>query len=252
MNCEWLKEAAAFNCVPVRGLHGENGIEIGTPFSFVDGTAIVLYAMEENRHILLSDNGETLAHLSSIGLEPHKGRRVQLLRDRISPFGLTLTEKGDVRAVVPHEQWQYMLAQTISAILSVADWEREQIGVAEDIRSVADDAEVLLREWKPNSILERRPKIKGQSKREHSFHYLLDNEYIDVITPNHTATGAAMRKAGDIKNSPYLDGRTIRVIVDDRQDHTRAEGERQILGSLVKAMLFSKLADLAERHQIKH
>ena len=125
-------------------------------------------------------------------------------------------------------QGAHMLATTISAMLSVAEWEREQLGLDEQTKNLADEAEILLREWKPQAILERRPKIKGQSKREHSFDFLLDDEYIDIITANHTATGATMRKAGDVKNSP---GRDIRVVIDDRRDPERAEVERQILGA---------------------
>ena len=66
-------------------------------------------------------------------------------------------------------------------MLSVAEWEREQLGLDEQTKNLPDEAEILLREWKPQAILERRPKIKGQSKREHSFDFLLDGEYIDVI-----------------------------------------------------------------------
>ena len=93
-------------------------------------------------------------------------------------------------------------------------------------------------------LFRSHPKIKGQSKREHSFAFLLDGEYIDVIGANHTATGATMRKAGDVKNSPYLYGRDIRVVIDDRFEPERAEVERQILGSLVKAMTLTKLQEL--------
>ena len=242
MNCNWLHTASAFDCVPVRGLHNEAGIEIGTPFSYTDGTAIVLYAMEEGDRLLLSDNGEMLAHLSAVGINVSK--RLSTLRERVAPFGLTLTEKGDVRALVPVEQGSHMLAATISAMLSVAEWEREQLGLDEQTKNLADEAEIFLREWKPQAILERRPKIKGQSKREHSFDFLLDGEYIDVIAANHVATGGTMRKAGDVKNSPYLLDRDIRVVIDDRFDPERAEVERQILGSLVKAMSLSKLQQL--------
>ena len=130
-------------------------------------------------------------------------------------------------------------------MLSVAEWEREQLGLDEQTKNLADEAEILLREWKPQAILERRPKIKGQSKREHTFDFLMDGEYIDVIRANHVATGLAMRKAGDVKNSPYLGGRNIRVVIDDRRDPERAEVERSILGSLVKAMTLTKLQELA-------
>ena len=64
--------------------------------------------------------------------------------------------------------------------------------------------------------------------------------------PNHTGTGAAMRKAGDVKNSPFLNGRESRIVIDDRTDPARAEVERQILGSLVKAMRLTKLQQFAK------
>jgi hypothetical protein len=249
MNCDWLKAASAFNCVPVRGLHNESGIEIGTPFSYADGTAIVLYAMDEGDRILLSDNGDMLAHLEASGIQA--GRRIGTLRERVTRFGLTLTDKGDVRALVPAEQGPHLLATAISAMLSVAEWEREQFGLNEQTQNLADEAEILLREWKPGASLERRPKIKGQSKREHTFAFLLADEFIDVISPNHTATGATMRKAGDVKNSPYLAGREIRVIIDDRQDPDRANVERQILGSMVKAMTLTRLQSLAKPSRLQ-
>jgi hypothetical protein len=244
MNCDWLKTATAFDCVPVRGLHGERGVEIGTPFSYVDGSAIVLYAIEEGDRILLSDNGEMLAHLEAVGVPI--GRRVGTLRERVAHFGLTLGDQGDVRVLVPAEQGAHMLATAISGLLSVAEWEREQVGLDEQTQNLAEEAEILLREWKPGATLERRPKIKGQSKREHTFAFFMDGEYIDVIPANHTATGATMRKAGDVKNSPYLAGREIRVVIDDRRDPDRADVERQILGSLVRAMTLTKLQSLAK------
>ena len=55
-----------------------------------------------------------------------------------------------------------------------------------------------------------------------------------------------MRKAGDVKNSPYLGGREIRVVIDDRRDPERAEVERQILGSLVKSMTLTRLQELGK------
>lgn len=243
MNTDWLKTATAFDCVAIRGLHGEQGVEIGTPFSYADGSAIVLYALEEGDRILLSDNGEMLAHLEAVGLQV--SRRLAMLRERIAPFGLTLSGNGDVRMLVPTEQGAHLLAVAISGLLSVAEWEREQVGLDEQTQNLSEEAEILLREWKPGAMLERRPKIKGQSKREHVFAFLLDGEYIDVIPANHTATGATMRKAGDVKNSPYLAGRDIRVVIDDRRDPEKAEVERQILGSMVKAMTLSKLGCLA-------
>jgi hypothetical protein len=250
MNCEWLRAATAFDCTPVRGLHNEAGIEIGTPFSYADGTAIVLYAMEAGSHVLLSDNGEMLCHLSSVGLR--LDRKLPTLRDKLTSFGLTLTTQGDVRTLVPVGQGSQGVSQMVTGLLSIAEWEREQLALDESTQHLVDEAELLLRAWKPTASLERHAKVLGQSKREHTFAFLLGNEFIDVITPNHTATGATMRKVGDVKNSPHLNGRDIRVVIDDRKAPQRAEVERQILGSLVKAMRLTKLQELAGSSRTAH
>ena len=126
MNCNWLKVASAFDCVPVRGLHNERGIEIGTPFSYADGSAIVLYAMEEGDRILLSDNGELLAHLATVGIQT--GRRVSILREHVARFGLTLSDRGDIRVLVSPDQGVHMLATAISAMLSVAEMRMSACG----------------------------------------------------------------------------------------------------------------------------
>lgn len=243
MNCEWLRTASAYDCVPVRGLHNEPGVEIGTPFSYVDGTAIVLYAMDAGSHVLLSDNGEMLMHLSSMGIKLE--RKLPLLRDRLQPFGLTLTSQGDVQTLIPVEQGSQALARMISGLLSITDWERELLATDEPTQLLVDEAELLLRSWKPNAPFERQPRVIGQSHKAHAFAFRLGDEYIDVIPPNHTATGATMRKVGDVKNSPHLGRHDIRIVIDDRKDPQRAEIERQILGSLVKAMRLTKLQQLA-------
>ena len=250
MNCAWLKDTLGFDCVAVTNMHGVPGIEIGTPFSFADGSAITLYAFTEGAHLLLSDNGDTLAHLSAMGL-PLKHGKLHALRDRLSRHGLALTEAGEVRMLAPQSQGQHAIASAISALLNVAEWEREQLGVHDHANDLADLAELYLRQWKPGAPLQRHAKIKGQSNKEYTFDYYLDGEYIDIVAANHTATGAALRKAGDIKNSPWLEGRDIRFIIDDRSEPQKAETERQIMGALVKAMMFSRLQQIGTT-PVKH
>lgn len=245
MNCEWLNIAAAFNCVPVTGLYGEAGIEIGTPFSYADGTAIVLYALDCGEHVLLSDNGDMVSHLSAVGINVSSARITQL-KDKLAVHNFFMGDDLDVRGIFPKNQSAHMLVSGITALLSVAEWEHEHLALNEKSRNIVEEAEILLRQWKPGHHLERSPKIKGQSKNTYTFDYLIDGEFIDIIVPNHTATGAVMRKAGDVKNSPYLNGRDIRVVIFDLDDPSRAEGERQIIGSLAKAMLYSKLQTLAK------
>jgi hypothetical protein len=87
---------------------------------------------------LLSDNGEMLAHLEAVGVPV--GRRVATLRDRVARLGLTLGDQGDVRVLVPAEQGAHVLATAISGLLSVAEWEREQVGLDEQTQNLAEEA----------------------------------------------------------------------------------------------------------------
>lgn len=246
MNCSWLAEVRGFDCRPVTGIHGDRGIEVGTPFFYADGTAIVFYVFQQNEHLLFSDNGDALFHLQCQGLDPLKAKRKSILREIVAKHGATITDAGDVRALVPEKNGRYQFAQIISGLLAIAEWEREQTGLSENVRNLADEAECYLRAWKPHASLIKRPGIVGQSKKTHHFDYLLESDFIEVVSPSHMATGAVMRKAGDVLNGPFLDDRSILVIVDDREDPAHAEIERQIVGSLVKSMSFSTLIKHAE------
>jgi len=63
LNCEWAHALTKYDCTPVRGLCGEPGLRIGTPFSLPDNVAINSYVIEVGGNdILISDGGDTLAH----------------------------------------------------------------------------------------------------------------------------------------------------------------------------------------------
>lgn len=247
MKCSWLTKNVGFDCLPLRSINGDEGLEIGTPHSFLDGTAIVVYAVRQNEHILFTDNGDTVAHLSASGLALGPARLAKL-RERVKPHGLTLTKEGDFRSIATEMKAGNAFAKFMAGLLNVTEWEREIAGLDDDTSSLADEAEHYLREWRPDAVFVRSPSLRGLSRKEHTFDFLVGNEFIDVITANHTSTGAAMRKIGDLKNSPFLEGREIRVIVDDRRDHQKALAEKNILGSMAKAMMMSKLIQLATRH----
>jgi len=245
MICELLQSLVRFDCTPIRSINGEDGVEIGTPFSFVDGSAIVIYGFNQNEKTLFSDNGETLMHLASSGISIKK---TSFLRDIVSKFGLTLTDDGDIRILVNNDQSQHALATTISAILAVVEWEREQLGLSENVKNLVEEALLYLQAWKPNSTIKRNQKLKGQSRKEHTFDFHIDNEYIDVISASPIATGASMRKIGDILNSENLGSGVLRVIIDDREDPDRANIEKQILGSMCKAMTFTSLIAISSNN----
>jgi len=249
LNCAWLRQNLAYDCRPVRTVNGDPALEIGTPFSFADGTAIVFYLVEQGSHALLSDNGDTLSHLHSVGLDPFNRRRETAIRNILSPFGVALETSGEIRALGPVGHSQHMIATYISSLLALASQERSWLGIPEPVNNFADEVEHYLRLWKPTAEAIRNPKVLGISRHEYTFDFSFAGELIDVVTPSHQATGGLMRKLGDVLSAPG-ERHKIRVVIDDREDFERAETEKQIIGSMASAMLFSSLTKVVNKQAL--
>ncbi|MGE8451754.1 MAG: DUF1828 domain-containing protein [Pseudomonadales bacterium] len=248
-DCAWLRQNLAYDCRPVRTVNGEAALEIGTPFSFADGTAIVFYLIEQGAHALISDNGDTLAHLHSVGLDPFNRRRESAIRNTLAPFGVALEANGEIRAIAPTAASQHIIATYISSLLALANQERGWLGIPEPINNFADEVEQYLRLWKPADEIVRHPKVKGISRHEYTFDFWWNGELIDVVSPSHQATGGLMRKLGDVLSAPGERAK-IRVVIDDRDDFERAETEKQIIGSMASAMLFSSLTKVVSQQTV--
>jgi hypothetical protein len=81
MNCQLLANKFAFDCIPLLTANGEQAFEFGTPFAFADGAAINVYAIPHGDTLELTDNGDTLLHLTGMGMAAwHKSRQTALLQ----------------------------------------------------------------------------------------------------------------------------------------------------------------------------
>lgn len=244
MNCQLLANKFAFDCTPLLTVRGEQAFELGTPFAFADGAAVNVYAIPHGDALELTDNGDTMLRLTSLGMNAwHKGKQAALLRT-IEPHGLTLTEQGEIKAFGKAEHAALLMAQFISGILAVAQMERTALGVPDKTDNLADEVEMLLRSWKPKLALVRTPHVKGISGHEYDFDFMFGDELVDVLPPHHNATGGIMRKLGDVLSGPGQ--HKALVIVDDRADPERAETELQIIAMLARAMPLSTL--LSKQH----
>nr|WP_284507551.1 DUF1828 domain-containing protein [Caballeronia sp. AZ7_KS35] len=246
IDCSWLRQTFSYDCRPVKTVNGDAALEIGTPFSFSDGSAIVFYVVEHGAHSVLSDNGDTLYHLSTVGLDPFNWRRASLIRNTIAPYGMSLEANGEIRALAGAGEAQHKIASYIAGLLAIAAQELAWRGVPETVNNFADDVEQYLRAWRPAATIVRHPKVKGISAHDYTFAFLWGDELVDVVTPSHQATGSLMRKLGDVLSAPGEPPK-IRVVIDDRHDFERAETEKQIIGSMASAMLFTSLVQAAGR-----
>ena len=187
---------------------------------------------------------------SAVGI---KLNRTQQIRDIVEKHGLSLDNEGNIKVLSNISNSSFFFAKFISGLLSLADWEREQVGISEDVKNLVDEAELYLKAWKPQSDLVRHPKLPGQSRKKHEFDFLFDDEFIDITSANPAATGASMRKAGDIANSPdWSNNQTMRFIIDDRTDPEKASVEKKIIGSMASAMLFTQLIALSTKNHDTH
>ncbi len=245
LNCEWAQALTRYDCKPVRGIRGEPGLRIGTPFSLPDGAAITLYLLEmSDNHVVISDNGDTFAHLSGLGLDLNHHSTVRVLRDVVKAHGITLGEEGDFKLLTQKSNAAWNFARSITALLDVAHWAREQMSNTRVEHDLLAEAEPYLMARNPMIQLQRRVHVRGASMVDHVFDFRHGNDLIDVISPSPQATGGAMRKVGDVINGPFADTVSPLIIVDDRTDPHKAENEIGILSALVRTQPFSSLMTL--------
>lgn len=248
LTCDWAAALTHYDCRPVRALDGCSALEIGTPFSLADGCAIVVYAVDHGSHVLFSDNGDTLAHLSGMGLDVWHAARQRALRERAGQFGLSLDAAGDFRCLARPEQAPHAFARAVTGLLAVADWAAGATDTAPTEHDLAAEAEPYIIARHPSWALKRRPMVRGASSTEWQFHFLHGGDLIDVIGYSPQATGGAMRKAGDVINSPFIEGVAPLIIVDDRREPDRAAQEISILGAVTRAMSFTRLMGATPTH----
>jgi hypothetical protein len=226
-------------------MRGETGLRIGTPFSLPDGAAITLYLIESgDGHLIISDNGDTFAHLSALGLDLIHQSKLRALRSVVEAHGITLSADGDFKLLTQKKNAAWSFACSISALLAVAQWAREQLHHMPVEHDLLAEAEPYIVARNPAIQLQRRVHVRGASMADHVFDFCQGSDLIDIIAPSPQATGGAMRKVGDVINGPFADRYSPLIIVDDRTERSKAENEIGILSSLVRTQPFTSLLQL--------
>ena len=81
-NCDWAQDLTRYDCQTLRALDGGPCLEIGTPFSLPDGSAINLYITQAaNGMVKISDNADTLFQLDGLGLDVWQAARLFSIRE---------------------------------------------------------------------------------------------------------------------------------------------------------------------------
>lgn len=236
MNCQQLFNSIGFRCLD-RG----NGIyRVITPLSFADGELIGMYVVQHGDSIRISDNADTIFHCRNTGIDISDRKKWRWISNIISDFGMELRGSGEITHSGKLLSAPSLVASYISALVRVADAEREASGMPEAISNFVVEVESYLRLWKPNYSISTSPSIKGHSGKNHKFDLLFGDELVDAVRPHSNSTGSVLRKSLDILNTPTAP--SIMVVIDDREDVERAKEETDILASVVKVLPFTHLA----------
>lgn len=247
MNCSGLISTLGFECEEVAAQDGGTVLCIDTPFRFFDDDSIAIYARQAGAHLHLFDEGESLAHVMSLGFSLRDRRRWTPFRHIATRFGVNLTDNGELEIWAREGQASSAFARMISVILGISEWERENIGLPADAHWLIQEAELYLRAWKPHVEIVRDVEMCGLSGKSHKFAFEFDGELFDAISPHPAAIGAELRKLVDVRNKPVSADARITVIVDDRRDAAKALQEIAIVGRLATAWPMSKLIGVAEK-----
>lgn len=242
VSCEWASMLTRYDCKKLRTVHGADCLEIGTPFSLPDGSAINLYVIPQGTdHLIISDNGDTLLQLSSMGIDVWNSARLRGLREAISREKIVLDNKGDFRTITTTSNAPMAFAQAVTGLLAVSHWASNQLKAEPAERDLAAEAEPYIIARAPEAEFIRNARVKGASRAEHIFDYRHGDDLIDVIAPTPQSTGGVMRKVGDVINGPFADPYSPLIIVDDRFEPLKADKEIGILASLTRTQSFSSL-----------
>lgn len=241
MNCSEFQELIGMRCNPIG-----DALEIITPFTFTDGDAFEIFAQKMGPQILFFDDGLTLEHLHNVGINIGiDQRKWQPIRSIAENHGVTLSDDGVLEVLCSSGKPSGGLAQLVSTLMDVASWEKTQTQVSLDADFLIEEVAFYLHSWKPESVLEKKVKVKGFSGRTLTFDFCFEGQLIDAIQPHSNSTGATLRKIVDFQSAAQRTDFETLIIVDDRQNSAGAKQEIDILGRITKAWRMSSLVSIS-------
>lgn len=241
LNCNWAHALTKYDCRSLKAVDGSSCLEIGTPFSLPDGSAINIYLKPEAQFVRISDNADTLFQLGGLGLDVWNGAVKASLVKLVGKHKVQLSPQGEVFLLATSDKAAMGFAMAVTAILQIAIWAAEKLDERPVDVDLAAEVEPYLIARDPAAEFKRKVHVKGVSKSDHVFDFRQGSELIDVLSPWPASTGSAMRKAGDVQNGPMGELLQPLFIVDDRVEPEKAFNEIEILGSITRAMPLTRL-----------
>ena len=241
-NCDWAQALTRYDCQALKALDGGPCLEIGTPFSLPDGSAINLYITQAGEGMVkISDNADTMFQLGGMGLDVWQAARMTAIRDIMGKHRMAIGKQGDIFILAHAAHAANGFALAVTGLLALSGWAGEHLQAQRPAIDMLAELEPYIIARNPTASYKRNPHVRGASNTDYVFDLQHGNDLIDIIGPSAQATGAAMRKAGDIQNGPFAESLSPLIVVYDLVDSERAMSEISILGSVARAMPASRL-----------
>jgi hypothetical protein len=243
MLCETFYKQLGYDCDIAVTSNGESGMRICTPIDFTDGAPFYFFiTTQQNQLLTITDNGDTIFHFMSLGLINNHRKSWKSIRHIAEKSGLMLTEHGEVMALFQDNQQTKLMSSMMEFGYALKAWEQERLGHSLTDLYFIDEVEMALRAWNSKALIEKNPTIKGYSHKSYHFDLSFDNTYVDALQPNARSTGSKLRKIIDLQKGPV--STKLLFVLDDRSNPDLAQMERDLIGGVSTAMLYSDLIKL--------
>lgn len=239
MICSQISKLIGVSCYPL----SEDGTVayIDTSFVFEDGSSVPVFVEKVGDQLRFFDDGETILHLRGRGLALEDNRKTKFLRRLASMSQVALNEMGELEIWALVNDAPKAFARYMAAMLAVARWEADQIGVATDLSLMVSEVAMCLRAIKPEAEIIEEPEYVGISGHKYKLDFKFEGNAVIATSPHPNAVSSAAKKLLDIRAAAENQGIKIIVVLDDRHDPEAAKREGLILDSVANVWMMRRL-----------
>lgn len=243
MICTQISNLLGVSCHPLN----EDGsvAMIDTSFAFEDGDGVPVYIEKLGTQIRFFDDGETFLHFYGRGMNLDNANKTRFIKSMAEANGVSLNEMGELEIWTSELQAPSAFAKYICTMISLATWEKDQIGLSTDTSLLLDEVAQCLHAWKPYANLIKYPEFTGISGQVYKLDFDFNGEAVIAISPHHSAVSAAIKKLLDIKSAPGNSHLKVLAIIDDRYDSKTAKKEGLIMDALATVWPMTRLEQKA-------
>ncbi|MES2503067.1 MAG: DUF1828 domain-containing protein [Pseudomonadota bacterium] len=242
MSSSEIIKSFGFDCIDLPDSAGNVIHCINTPFQYFDGNGISIYAEKVGEELLrFFDAGTTIFHMAGSGIHFRTKRCIKPIEKIVNEAGASLSDDGEISYITPINEAAKGFGKTLNAIINIANWESENVGISSDITTLVAEVEMYLRQINPKEEIQFEQKLNGISGRDNTFDFLLMGELIDVVSSHPQSTAAEVKKLADIRGVRSQMAIPIKVIIDDRINPQRASQEALIISRFADVLLLTNL-----------